>query len=166
MSSKLRAKFDSIDVVQSVWADVVEGFRTGSWHFTDTAHLRAFLVKVTRNRFLNQVRHHRFSLKHQKPLSDDVAESPVAAYDARPSETARATELWEQMLALCPPLHREVLHLKRQGLPLGQIAARTNLHEGSVRRILYDLAKRLTSLNGSEVEAPKGRGPAAAPDKN
>ena len=41
------------------------------------------------------------------------------------------------------PAHREILILKRQGLPLAEIAARTGLHEGSIRRILYDLARRL-----------------------
>ena len=29
------------------------------------------------------------------------------------------------------------------GFRLGEIAARTGMHEGSVRRILYDLARRL-----------------------
>jgi RNA polymerase sigma factor (sigma-70 family) len=159
MSPKLRAKFDSIDVVQSVWADVVRGFRSGSWHFTDAAHLRAFLVKVTRNRFLNQVRHHRFSLEHEQPLAGAAGVSPVTAAEARPSETARASELWQQMLALCPPAHREILHLKRQGLPLSEIAARTGLHKGSVRRILYDLAKRLASQNGSLADPPNERDP-------
>ena len=46
------------------------------------------------------------------------------------------------MLALCSPAHHELLRLKRQGLRLAEIAARTGLHESSVRRILYDLARR------------------------
>jgi RNA polymerase sigma-70 factor (ECF subfamily) len=60
----------------------------------------------------------------------------------QPSEMAEADELWEEMLALCPPAHRELLRLKRQGVPLAEIAARTGLHESSVRRILYDLSRR------------------------
>jgi RNA polymerase sigma-70 factor (ECF subfamily) len=47
------------------------------------------------------------------------------------------------MLQSCSPAHREILRLKHQGLPLAQIAMRTGLHEGSVRRILYDLARQL-----------------------
>jgi RNA polymerase sigma-70 factor (ECF subfamily) len=47
------------------------------------------------------------------------------------------------MLALCPAEHQEVLRLKRQGLLLTEIADRTGLHEGSVRRILRTLARRL-----------------------
>src|SRR5437016_13541291 len=58
LPARLRAKFDSIDVVQSIWADVLTGFREAGWHFPSVAHLRAFLVKATRNRFLDRVRQH------------------------------------------------------------------------------------------------------------
>jgi RNA polymerase sigma-70 factor (ECF subfamily) len=62
---------------------------------------------------------------------------------------AQAEELWQRMLALCPPAHQQVLHLKREGLPLEEIAERTGLHVGSIRRILRTLARRLT-----EPQAP------------
>jgi RNA polymerase sigma-70 factor (ECF subfamily) len=47
------------------------------------------------------------------------------------------------MLEQCSPDHRQILILKREGMTLDEIAARTGLHEGSIRRILYELAKRL-----------------------
>jgi RNA polymerase sigma-70 factor (ECF subfamily) len=51
------------------------------------------------------------------------------------------------MLEICPPQHRELLALRREGLPLGAIAERTGLHESSVRRVLYELAARLARRN-------------------
>jgi RNA polymerase sigma-70 factor (ECF subfamily) len=48
-------------------------------------------------------------------------------------------------MELCPPAHRQILELKRQGFPLEEIARRVGLHEGSVRRIIYELARRLAS---------------------
>ena len=54
----MRCKFDSIDVVQSVWVDVLHGIRSAGWHFTNTDQLRAFLVKAARNRFIDRVRQH------------------------------------------------------------------------------------------------------------
>ena len=66
------------------------------------------------------------------------------AHAARVSETVRADELWRQMLAVCPPAHYELLNLKRQGASLAEIAAKTGLHQSSVRRILYDIARRVT----------------------
>jgi DNA-directed RNA polymerase specialized sigma24 family protein len=68
-----------------------------------------------------------------------------ACRQPRPSEVAQAEELWRKLLALCPPAHHDVLRLKRQGLLLEEIASRTGMHEGSVRRILRRLAQRLAS---------------------
>src|SRR5271157_3933857 len=53
LTPPLRAKFDSMDVVQSVWADVLQGLRQTEWQFDDQDHLRAFLARVTHNHFVN-----------------------------------------------------------------------------------------------------------------
>jgi RNA polymerase sigma-70 factor (ECF subfamily) len=147
LSGALRSKFDSVDIVQSVWADVLEGFRNAGWRFADAAHLRAFLVKVTRNRFLQRVRKHRRALGREEPLYENDVEHLPLARQERPSERVQADELWKRMLALCPPAHRDLLQYKRQGQSLAEIAARTGLHESSVRRILYDLQRRLTATS-------------------
>jgi RNA polymerase sigma-70 factor (ECF subfamily) len=42
LTPRLRAKFDSMDVVQSVWTDVLKGYREEGWKFTDREHLRAY----------------------------------------------------------------------------------------------------------------------------
>jgi RNA polymerase sigma-70 factor (ECF subfamily) len=47
------------------------------------------------------------------------------------------------VLVLCPEPHREVVRLRAKGYRMAEIADRTGLHEGSVRRILYDLARRM-----------------------
>src|SRR5205807_3165596 len=49
LTPALRARFDSLDIVQSVWADLLTGFQAGRWRFTSPGQLRAFLVKVPRN---------------------------------------------------------------------------------------------------------------------
>jgi RNA polymerase sigma-70 factor (ECF subfamily) len=153
LSAHLRAKFDSIDIVQSVWADVLDGFRAAGWRFSDVAHLRAFLVKATRNRFIDRVRQHQRALEHETPLpAGGVLELPATG--PRPSEVAQAGELWVHLLALCPPEHHELLRLKRQGLLLAEIAARTGLHESSVRRILYELARRLAEEKSLTAPRP------------
>jgi RNA polymerase sigma factor (sigma-70 family) len=140
---RLRAKLDSIDVVQSVWADVLQGFRSAGWRFADVAHLRAFLVKATRNRFIDRVRQHEKALKLEKPIACTDPDQLPPARQPRPSEAVQADDLWQRMLALCPPAHHQILQLKRQGLTLVEIAQRTGLHEGSVRRILRQLARQM-----------------------
>ncbi len=143
LSGSLRAKFDSADIVQSVWADVLDGLRNSKWTFHDTGQLRAFLVKMTRNRFIDRLRQYRGVLEHERPLPQVEIEALPSTRAGRASESVHADELWRQMLAVCPPAHYELLNLKRQGVPLAEIAARTRLHQSSVRRILYDLARRV-----------------------
>jgi RNA polymerase sigma-70 factor (ECF subfamily) len=138
---RLRARFDSSDVVQSVWADLMVGFRKAGWRFADADHLRAFLVKAARNRFIDRLRQHQPSLEREEAPGSAVLE--VAAPGPRPSEVAQAEDLWARLLLLCPPEHRELLLLKRQGHSLAEIAARTGLHGDSVRRVLRTLARRL-----------------------
>ena len=150
LPTRLRAKFDSVDVVQSVWADVLHGFRAAGWRFANAAQLRAFLTKVTRNRFIDRVRQHQRALDVELPLPDNEVDELLYDSQPRPSEVVRADELWQQMLASCPPAHRELLRLKRQGKSLAEIAAETGLHPSSVRRILYDLARRLAAQHSPE----------------
>ena len=148
LSPGLRAKFDSVDIVQSVWADVLRGFREAGWQFADAAHLRAFLTRLTRHRFIDRLRQHRRAVESEQSLAADDWEQTLTTADPRPEAVAQADELWQQMLDLCPPEHRELLRLKRQGALNSEIAARTGLHEGSVRRILCTLSRRLARRRG------------------
>jgi RNA polymerase sigma-70 factor (ECF subfamily) len=143
LSGALRSKLDSMDIVQSVWVDVLGRFRQAGWRFSDSSHLRAFLLKVVRHRLIDRRRQHHRALEQERSLNQTAPEELPVADQPRPSEIAQGNELWSRMLEECPPAHREILTLKRQGHPLAEISRRTGLHEGSIRRILYDLARRL-----------------------
>jgi RNA polymerase sigma factor (sigma-70 family) len=143
LTGPLRSKLDSMDIVQSVWADVLRGFRQSGWRFTDRSHLRAFLMKVARNRLIDRRRQHHRALEQERSLDQASAEDLPQANQPRPSEIAQEHELWTRMLEECSPAHRQILILKKQGLSNSEIALRTGLHEGSIRRILYELARRL-----------------------
>jgi RNA polymerase sigma-70 factor (ECF subfamily) len=140
---KLRTKFDSIDIVQSIWVDLIREVQDGGLHFADANHLRAFLIRVTRNRFNDRFRRNRIAVEKERPFAGAESEAAAVCHQPAPSEIVQAEDLWEQMLALCPPAHQDLLRLRRAGVPLSEIAARTGLHPGSIRRILRDLAKRI-----------------------
>ncbi len=142
LPTRLRSRFDSVDVVQSVWVHVLDGLRAGLWHFPDRLHLQAFLAQVARRRLISRCRQYNRTLAREQPGSIDLDTLP-ARHQNRPSEAVQAEELWERMLALCPTQHQELLRLRRQGMLLDEIALRTGLHEGSVRRILRRLARQL-----------------------
>jgi len=161
MPRQLQGKFDSVDVVQSVWASLLRGFAEGRWQFATTAQLRAFLVTVTQRRLSDRLRHYQGALENEQPLFEDQQDHLASTGQPRPSEIAQAADLWEKMLALCPPDHHDVLRLRRDGLSLQDIASRTGLHEGSVRRILRKLARQLAL----EQAAPLADPPVATSDE-
>jgi RNA polymerase sigma-70 factor (ECF subfamily) len=144
LNADLRAEFDSVDIVQSVWSDLLQGFRESAWSFDDVDRLKAFLVSATRHRFLDRARRHRTRVRMEASASERPhLEEEVAAKQPRPSQVLQAEELWDRMLAECRPAHRELLQLKREGFTIAEIASRTGLHEDSIRRILRDLACRM-----------------------
>jgi RNA polymerase sigma-70 factor (ECF subfamily) len=154
---RLRAKFDSMDVVQSVWADLLRGFRDAGWRFPDEAHLRAFLVKLTRHRFIDRIRRHRTALARERPLEELARAGEPASPQPSPSELVVADELRERMFALCPPAHREIVRLRLRGLPVSEVARQVGLHVGSVHRILSDLACRVAV--DRDILGPRAGGP-------
>ena len=143
LPAAMRTKFDSIDVVQSVYGDVLTAFRSGGMRFTNVAQLRAFLTKATRNRFIDRLRQHQTGVRLEQRLDDSNAEPLPESPRPSPSESAAAEELWGRLLALCPPEHHELLRLRRMGATTAQIAQRVGMHEGSVRRVLRELSIRL-----------------------
>ena len=138
----LRAKFDSTDVLQSVWADALCGIRDERLQFDTADHLRSFLMVAARNRMIDRIR--RFGNMAAREHAGSGAERLLILPSAqpRPSEEAQAAEMWEQLLVSCQSEHRPILELRRQGYSMAEIGARTGFHPDSVRRILRGLARK------------------------
>lgn len=143
LSDQLRSKFDSVDVVQSVWVQLLRRMERDGCRVNDVNHLRALLVTIARRRLVTRARQCWWLNDADLPLNEEARDSICDARQESPCDTAQANDLWARMLALTPPEHRDVLLLKREGLPLQEIAARTGFHEGSVRRILRRLSRQL-----------------------
>jgi RNA polymerase sigma-70 factor (ECF subfamily) len=141
----LRSKFDSVDIVQSVWGDLLRGFREAGWRFASTDHLKAFLIRATRNRFLT--RQQKYQSRGEANHSVDNVDQLISL-QPDPLETAHAEELWALLLASCSHSQRPLVEMKRAGYSLQEIAEKTGYHPSSIRRVFYDLARR-TSLQSS-----------------
>ena len=97
LSENLRAKFDSMDIVQSVWADVLVGFRRAAWNFQDAAHLKAFLVRVAKHRLIDRFRQHHRAIEHERSFNSAELEAFSEPEASRPSAEVHADELWQQV---------------------------------------------------------------------
>jgi len=155
LSDRLRAKFDSADVVQSVWVQVVRQLRGDGWRVGSEAELRGLLATIARRRLFDRAKRHARSVESAGTGGNLDAMPSVG--QPRPSEVAVAADLWDRLLELCPPEHREVLCLRREGFRLTEIAERTGLHEGSVRRLLRNLSRDL-ALSERPRPAPPSAG--------
>jgi RNA polymerase sigma-70 factor (ECF subfamily) len=141
--ASLRARLDPSDIIQSVWADLLRGFREAGWRFSDADHLRGFLYVATRNRLLDRVRQHQKAAQREEPIGRGSEPPLLPSMQPRPSEVAQADDLWQRMLRHCPPEYRLLLELKREGYSLAEIGERSGLHPDSIRRILRTLARQL-----------------------
>lgn len=148
LPTRLRTKLDSTDIVQSMWADFLARYQTSGWRFASVGQLRSFLARLVHDRAIDKARHFHTAMDREHPLEGWTEGEPASSRDPAPIEVIQADELWERMLALCPTAHVDLLILKRQGLSPTEIAARTGLHESSVRRILAEVARRLAMARG------------------
>jgi RNA polymerase sigma-70 factor (ECF subfamily) len=157
ISDRLQAKFDSADVVQSVWVHVLRRLQGQALRLTNTSHLEAILVTEARHRLTDRLRHYHVALEREQSFNEgNRGPKACPSQQPAPGDIVQADQLWERMLTLCPPTHRQVLQLKRDGHSLTEIAARTGFHEGSVRRILRQLARNLAAQEPSlNLSAPR-----------
>ena len=75
LGHRLRTKVDSIDIVQSVFANVLNGFRKGSWRFAGRPQLRAFLRRIAWRRLADRYQQHREGLVREQSLDDTAPRS-------------------------------------------------------------------------------------------
>jgi RNA polymerase sigma factor (sigma-70 family) len=154
LGRRLRTKVDSMDIVQSVFALLLHRFRDGGWRFNGRPQLLAFLRRIAWPRIADRYRENRQALDREQPLIDTATLRLPESASPRPSQVAQGHELWESVLEACPPGHREVVRLRAKGFGISEIAARTGLHEGSVRRTLYELARRLSVTRRASAGSP------------
>src|SRR3954452_20508888 len=71
LPSRVQARFESQDVVQSIWADLLVGFREGRWQFASAGQLRAFLIRVAQYRLYDRSRHALAQTAREQPLGGE-----------------------------------------------------------------------------------------------
>ena len=100
LPASFRAKFDSADILQSVWADVLRGVREAGWRFIDADHLRGFLFIATRNRLIDRMRQHQKAVEYEEPLGEGDGPDLLPSPQPCPSDIAQAEDLWQRILGL------------------------------------------------------------------
>jgi RNA polymerase sigma-70 factor (ECF subfamily) len=148
----LRAQYDSVDFVQSVWASFFDE-PARQYTFATPEALVKFLARVAHNKVVDQVRQRLGTQKrdlsrerslddaggHRRPLADKL---PVRG--PTPSQVAIASELEEHLLAGQPPELRRALEMLRQGHDRREVAAVLGLHPKLLQRVLRELRRKVS----------------------
>ncbi|MFO0949943.1 MAG: sigma-70 family RNA polymerase sigma factor [Isosphaeraceae bacterium] len=147
----LRPRFDSLDILQSLWKSVLRKDGAELPRFENSRHLVGFLAGVARNKIYEQHRRRtqtqKYDLSREEQLvvrrggRDQLREVPSP--DPSPSETVQERDRLSQLLRGRSILERQVVNLRRSGLTYEEIAENLGLHEAAVRRIVDALRKRL-----------------------
>jgi DNA-directed RNA polymerase specialized sigma24 family protein len=114
------------------------------WHFAGHPQLEALLHRIAWRRLADRYQKHGRAIARERSLDEAPSQSLLDHAQARPSQIAQGREFWDGVLHACPKAHHEVVRLRMHGHRITEIAARTSMHEGSVRRILYELARKLS----------------------
>ncbi len=133
----LRRVFDSHDIVQVAWASVFR-HRSRLDRFKTPEQFEAFLAAVAANKVALEMRRQfgqqKRNMNRDRPL--DSAALVQGGQAATPSQVAMAREEFDQLLDKQPTRYREILRLRSEGYSSREIARRTGLHEGNVRRVI------------------------------
>jgi RNA polymerase sigma-70 factor (ECF subfamily) len=144
---RLRAKFDSADFVQDVWASF---FADPAAHgaVQDHDHLARALATIARNKVIDATRQRLQSQKYNVNLEHSLNSSflhganHLAADQPTPSEVLMKNEEWEQFLQRQPPVYRRILELLRMGKQPKEIAAQLQLNIRTVYRLITRILQR------------------------
>src|SRR5262249_10142289 len=148
LSQKMRARFDSGDFEQDVWASFF-AMPPDQVNFRSPDDLAAYLRAVARNKVIETGRaqmmgpvgamNRECSLDAMSPLSPALAEPGQAT----PSQVAIADEQLADLARGQMPAVRKMLALMRDGYSYDEIASRTGLHPKAIQRFVQELKKRM-----------------------
>jgi len=140
----LRTRYDSLDMVQDVWASFL-ALAPERLNFTDPNSLLAFLEQVAYHRTVEVFRH-RFGTQ-----KDDIARETPGETDATavattptPSMFVAAADEWDAMVRQFPPGHRVILQRLKEGYDNAEIARMANVSLSTVNRVV----RRLKDIAG------------------
>lgn len=157
----LRSRFDSQDIMQSVWRSFFQKVRDDqaaktteraagdepSQEFQDAGQLFKFLSRMARNKVIDQYRRetslksdvHRQRAMHGESGEDLDPPSP----EESPAEVVEAADELSHWRSLIPEDRQELIDMKADGMSTREIGVKLGISERTVQRVLEDLRQRV-----------------------
>jgi len=169
----LRSRFDSQDIMQSVWRSFFQRLRgevveddhavsqpapgDPSLVVGDSSQLFAFLSRMAKNKVIDQYRREttqKADIHRQCTISDENGHEmdPPSSAES-PEELVTAADELSHWRSLVPQNRRVLLDMKAYGLSSKEIGDQLGISERTVQRVLEDLRHRLELRRKNEETA-------------
>jgi RNA polymerase sigma-70 factor (ECF subfamily) len=148
LHQRLRTQYDSVDILQTVWASFFQ-VPPERYTFETPEALIKFLSQMAHHKAVNVFRRRLLAAKHNINRQVSLQEPSNGLEQALPgrqptsSERVIAEELWERIIRGQPPRVRQVLEMLRQGHTQREVAERFGLHPKTIQRLLEKLLPRV-----------------------
>jgi RNA polymerase sigma-70 factor (ECF subfamily) len=159
LDSRLRAKADPEDVVQSVYKSFFRRHSAGDFTFSSWDDLWSLLARITlckcngRLQYWQRQRRDAAREASRGPEALDLL-SGVLDSDPTPEEATALAEAVERLLRGLSPEDREAVVLSLQGYSSAEVSEQVSLSERTVRRLLQRVRKRLERMQAESAEGP------------
>jgi RNA polymerase sigma factor (sigma-70 family) len=148
LNRAIRAKFDSGDFVQAVWASFFEN-RERLLDFPSPRHLVQFLARVAQNKVIDEIRRRLVlqenNVNREVPLDRSSARWSLVSRGPTASEVVMADECLQQMIVGRSARLRQVVELKKSGATHLEIAEVLGVDPKTVQRVLQRLHREVDS---------------------
>ena len=154
IGQRMASRIDPEDVIQSAFRTFFSRVRNDEFKFEAENDLFKLLVRLTVNKTLRQIAHHRAAKRDPgKEAGQGSGESDIFSQltsgDPPPEVEVALLDEFERFLSKLPEFDRKVLELKLQGNTTAEIADTLKSYERKIRRVL----ERAAALaQGSELE--------------
>jgi RNA polymerase sigma factor (sigma-70 family) len=145
LNRPMRAKVDSVDFTQAVWASFFAN-RSQIERLDKPEALIAFLVQVAKNKVIDEFRRlfhtqkHDLNRERSMQGSAEYEAGRLAARTPTPSQIAATNELRDKLLAGQPPHYRQILQYRQLGMTQEEIAQRMKLNVRTIQRVMQRLS--------------------------
>src|SRR5262245_61700623 len=157
---RLRRRFDSMDVCQSVLASFFVRAALGQYELERPEQLLKLLATMARNKLTDHVRRERAAQCDARRVeAAGVDEGEFIDPDTSPSQQALRKELVEEVRRRLPPEERRLQDLRDQGREWAEIAAQVGGSSEALRKRLARAIDEVARELGVEESSPDCRPP-------
>jgi RNA polymerase sigma-70 factor, ECF subfamily len=155
LNSRLRAKMDPEDVVQSVWKSFFWRQEHGDFELHNWSSLWGLLAAITLRKCGHQVDYFSAARRNidrersPRASAESSASFEAFAREPTPAEVAVVVDTLEQAMRGLEDYHRDILQLRLQGYSVAEISDQVGYTERTVHRVLERVRHRLERLEAA-----------------